>query len=118
MAQIDAFFKLMNDEGASDLHMVAGQQPILRIRGDMERVKFSPTESESKVLSCSQLEAWKEVWDKPWILCEIFATCQDEGFMEGVNPKLKWHKHVERDGAKGLARGAAYPCTIGLKLTD
>ncbi len=40
MAQIDAFFKLMNDEGASDLHMVAGQQPLLRIRGDMERVKF------------------------------------------------------------------------------
>jgi twitching motility protein PilT len=40
MAQIDAFFKLMNDEGASDLHMVAGQQPALRIRGDMERIKF------------------------------------------------------------------------------
>lgn len=40
MAQIDAFFKLMNDEGASDLHMVADQQPILRVRGDMERVKF------------------------------------------------------------------------------
>ena len=40
MAQIDAFFKLMNDEGASDLHMVSDQQPILRIRGDMERVKF------------------------------------------------------------------------------
>ncbi len=40
MAQIDGFFKLMNDEGASDLHMVAGQQPILRILGDMERVKF------------------------------------------------------------------------------
>lgn len=40
MAQIDAFFKLMNDEGASDLHMIAEQQPVLRIRGDMERVKF------------------------------------------------------------------------------
>ncbi len=40
MAQIDGFFKLMNDEGASDLHMVAEQQPILRILGDMERVKF------------------------------------------------------------------------------
>ncbi len=40
MAQIDGFFKLMNDEGASDLHMVAEQQPLLRIRGDMERVKF------------------------------------------------------------------------------
>jgi twitching motility protein PilT len=40
MAQIDGFFKLMNDQGASDLHVVAEQQPLLRIRGDMERVKF------------------------------------------------------------------------------
>jgi twitching motility protein PilT len=47
MAQIDAFFKLMNDEGASDLHMIAGQQPVLRIRGDMERVKFKTMDNES-----------------------------------------------------------------------
>ena len=40
MAKIDAFFKLMNDLGASDLHVVASSQPILRIRGDMERVKY------------------------------------------------------------------------------
>jgi pilus retraction protein PilT len=46
MAQIDAFFKLMNDEGASDLHLVAGQQPMLRIRGDMERVKFRVLDHE------------------------------------------------------------------------
>jgi len=40
MAKIDAFFKLMGDQGASDLHMVAGSQPVLRIRGEMERVKY------------------------------------------------------------------------------
>ena len=40
MAKIDAFFQLMNDQGASDLHLVAGQQPAVRIRGDMERVKY------------------------------------------------------------------------------
>jgi twitching motility protein PilT len=40
MAKIDAFFKLMSDLGASDLHAVAGSQPILRIRGDLERVKY------------------------------------------------------------------------------
>ena len=40
MAKIDAFFKLMNEQGASDLHLVSGQQPILRVRGEMERVKF------------------------------------------------------------------------------
>jgi twitching motility protein PilT len=30
----------MTDLGASDLHVIAGSQPILRIRGDMERVKY------------------------------------------------------------------------------
>ena len=47
MAQIDAFFKLMNDEGASDLHVMAGQQPVLRIRGEMERVKFKVLDNDS-----------------------------------------------------------------------
>jgi twitching motility protein PilT len=40
VAKIDAFFQLMHDQGASDLHLVSGQQPSLRIRGDMERIKF------------------------------------------------------------------------------
>lgn len=40
MAKIDAFFKLMNDQGASDLHLISGQPPALRIRGDMERIKY------------------------------------------------------------------------------
>ncbi|MGV8074826.1 MAG: type IV pilus twitching motility protein PilT [Syntrophobacteraceae bacterium] len=40
MARIDAFFKLMNEQRASDLHLLSGQQPVLRIRGDLERVKF------------------------------------------------------------------------------
>jgi twitching motility protein PilT len=46
MAKIDAFFKLMHDQGASDLHMVAGSQPILRIRGEMERVEYKEFEND------------------------------------------------------------------------
>jgi twitching motility protein PilT len=46
MAQIDAFFKLMNEQGASDLHLMAGQQPVLRIRGELERVKYKLLENE------------------------------------------------------------------------
>ncbi len=46
MAQIDAFFKLMHEQGASDLHMVAGQQPLLRIRGDIEAVKYKALEND------------------------------------------------------------------------
>jgi len=46
MAKIDAFFKLMNDQGASDLHLVAGQQPALRIRGEIERIKYKPLDND------------------------------------------------------------------------
>ncbi|HEX5645810.1 MAG TPA: type IV pilus twitching motility protein PilT [Nitrospira sp.] len=38
MAKIDDYFKMMADLGASDLHLVSGQQPVLRINGDLERV--------------------------------------------------------------------------------
>ena len=46
MAQIDAFFKLMNDQGASDLHLAAGQQPVLRLKGELERVKYKPLDDD------------------------------------------------------------------------
>ena len=46
MAKIDAFFKLMNEQGASDLHLVSGQPPALRIRGDIERVKYKTLEND------------------------------------------------------------------------
>jgi twitching motility protein PilT len=46
MAQIDAFFKLMHEQGASDLHLVAGQQPVLRINGELERVKYKQLEND------------------------------------------------------------------------
>ncbi|MBF0203209.1 MAG: type IV pilus twitching motility protein PilT [Desulfamplus sp.] len=41
MAKIDAFFKLMNDQGASDLHLVSGLPPALRLHGDIERIKYN-----------------------------------------------------------------------------
>ena len=46
MAKIDAFFQLMHEQGASDLHLVAGSQPILRVHGDMERVKYKALEND------------------------------------------------------------------------
>ena len=47
MAQIDAFFKLMNDQGASDVHLISGQQPVLRIQGELERVKYKILDNDS-----------------------------------------------------------------------
>ena len=47
MARLDAFFKLMFDTGASDQHIVAGQPPILRVHGDLERIMYDPLDDEN-----------------------------------------------------------------------
>jgi twitching motility protein PilT len=38
MAKIDEFFRMMAEHGASDLHLVSGQPPVMRINGELERV--------------------------------------------------------------------------------
>src|SRR5271165_1716851 len=46
MAKIDAFFNLMFEQKASDLHMSSGNPPILRINGELMRVDYPPLESD------------------------------------------------------------------------
>lgn len=46
MAKLDAFFKLMVDQGASDLHLTSGSQPILRVNGELQRVRFQILEND------------------------------------------------------------------------
>ena len=40
MQKIDRFLKLMNDRGASDLHLTVGRPPMLRVSGSMEPIRF------------------------------------------------------------------------------
>lgn len=47
MAKIDAFFHLMHEEGASDLHLVSGQQPAIRIRGEIVRIKYDVLDNDT-----------------------------------------------------------------------
>jgi twitching motility protein PilT len=47
MAKIDAFFNLMFEQKASDLHLSSGNPPILRINGELQRVDFPPLESDA-----------------------------------------------------------------------
>ena len=46
MAKIDAFFNLMFEQKASDLHMSSGNPPILRINGELCRVDYPPLQSD------------------------------------------------------------------------
>src|SRR3954463_10483429 len=47
MAKIDAFFNLMFDQKASDLHLSSGNPPMLRINGELHRVDYPPLESDA-----------------------------------------------------------------------
>src|SRR6201993_826568 len=46
MARIDAFFKLMNEQKASDLHLSTNNSPMLRIHGELVRVDFPPLKND------------------------------------------------------------------------
>jgi twitching motility protein PilT len=46
MAQINAFFKMLHDVGGSDLHLCSGSQPMIRLRGDLQRVKYKILEHD------------------------------------------------------------------------
>src|SRR5213596_312042 len=46
MSRIDAFFKLMEEQKASDLHLATNNPPMLRINGDLVRVDFPPLKND------------------------------------------------------------------------
>ena len=46
MAKIDAFFNLMFEQKASDLHLSSGNPPMLRINGELQRVDYPPLEND------------------------------------------------------------------------
>ncbi|GAM11267.1 twitching mobility protein [Geobacter sp. OR-1] len=66
MARIDALFKMMKEQGASDLHLSTGNPPIFRLHGEIERLNFKP-------LTHEELKS---------ILFEILTEKQKEHFAE------------------------------------
>src|SRR5262249_2823492 len=47
MAELDKFFNLMMEVGASDLHLASDSQPIVRVRGEMERIDHPPLANDA-----------------------------------------------------------------------
>jgi twitching motility protein PilT len=47
MAKIDAFFNLMFEQKASDVHLASGNPPMLRINGELHRVDYPALESDA-----------------------------------------------------------------------
>ncbi len=69
MAKIDALFKMMQQQGASDLHISTGTPPILRLHGEMVRVKSPDLTHEQaqallfEILDEEQVQQFEETRD-------------------------------------------------------
>lgn len=69
MARIDAFFRLMHAQNASDLHLSAGCVPCLRVQGDLEPVKYKELASDellsmlAEVAPANKLKQFEESGD-------------------------------------------------------
>jgi twitching motility protein PilT len=46
MAELDKFFNLMIEVGASDLHLASDSQPIVRVRGELERIDHAVLDND------------------------------------------------------------------------
>ena len=69
MAKIDSLFKMMKQQGASDLHISTGAPPIFRLHGEMEKLNYPPlTDQQARgllfeILSKEQREEFEETQD-------------------------------------------------------
>jgi len=66
MARLDAFFKVMAEQGASDMHFAVGSPPILRMQGGLKKADYPPLTEEVlrpmlyEILSERQIEAFEK----------------------------------------------------------
>ncbi len=69
MAKIDTLFKMMQQQGASDLHISTGAPPILRLHGEMVRIKSPDLTHEQaralmfEILDEEQIRQFEETRD-------------------------------------------------------
>jgi len=69
MAKIDSLFKMMKQQGASDLHISTGAPPLFRLHGEMEKLNYPPLSDQQargllfEILTKEQREEFEETRD-------------------------------------------------------
>ena len=94
MQKIDRFLRLLNDRGASDLHLAVGRPPMLRAAGSMEVVRY-------RVLTETDFAEWLEPIAPPRIW-EEFRSTHDADFAYEIPGLSRYRVNLFRQ-----QRGAA-----------
>lgn len=98
MAKLDALFKGLHQQGGSDLHLVAGQVPIMRIHGDLVRVKSEPLNDQTVRALLREItppDRWAEFEETGDI---------DFGYEVPGTARFRANMFVQKNGAGGVFR--------------
>lgn len=102
MATIDELFKLMVEQGASDLHITSGAPPYLRLHGDMMALNYRELTNQDvqgllfEILSEKQKKSFVEKWELDFAYtlpgvgrfrCNIFMQRKGLGAVMRVIPE-------------------------------
>jgi twitching motility protein PilT len=98
MAQLDKLFELMIRESASDLHVMSGSPPMLRIHGELRRLEMQPLRSEQNQVMFAELMNERNK--------EEFKQKKQADFIYEIRGKARFRSnvYVERQGAAGSFR--------------
>ncbi len=98
MARIDAIFKLVQDQGASDLHLTAGSQPILRMDGEIHPVEYEALSDELLTELLREMMASRD-WEKYEAAGEV-----DFGYEVPGALRVRCNVFQQRKGIAGAFR--------------
>lgn len=98
MAKLDSFLSAMVEQNGSDLHVVAGNPPIMRIHGDLVRVKAPPLQEETLLAVLEEITP-PHIWSE-------FRIEQDADFayeLAGV-ARFRVNLFMQRNGPAAVLR--------------
>ena len=98
MAKLDPLFRGLHQQGGSDLHLVSGQVPIMRIHGDLVRVKSEPLNDQTVRALLREIT--------PPAIWETFEETGDVDFGYEVAGLARFRANlfVQKSGAAGVFR--------------
>jgi len=86
MAQIDQFLKVLVEQGGSALHLTVGSQPVMRVHGNLQRIKF-------RELTNADMEALVyEIMEEDWRI--TFIDRQDYDFAYEIEGLARFRANV------------------------
>ena len=98
MAKLDALFRALDQQDGSDLHLVAGQVPIMRIHGDLVRLKSEPLNDQTVRTLLREITP-PELWTKYEATGDL-----DFGYeVEGV-ARFRANLFMQKNGSGGVFR--------------